>query len=129
MTTVTEREQGVRAAFGLLVVGFLMAAYGFRMYQEPLAMLPGLDGTMIVGPLTFGLAMLHGLSYRNALNVLMPIVAVQAGVCLLHRAAWPAILGVEAIVIGLVGVILYVLSQPAAEAAEATEPARARVTA
>jgi hypothetical protein len=91
---------------GLAIGGALAVGIATRAQPNALALLPGMDGCLTAGVVAFGLALLHGLSYQAALGILAPIAVIQAIGAASTGASVPAVLGVEAVVVGLVGCLL-----------------------
>ncbi|MEM1031773.1 MAG: hypothetical protein AAGN82_15585 [Myxococcota bacterium] len=89
--------------------------YAFLTRRDPLALLPGLDGTLVCGVLALLMLMAAGRTYREAVTALVPIAAVQVAVCTLSRTSLPALLGLEALVVGLVGLALSACANRAAQ--------------
>lgn len=86
--------------------GILGVAYGVLTQPQPFAMLPGMDGALTAGVLGFGLALLHGMRYRDVLRMLIPVVGIQIGGCLVHGESVVAITGLELAVVGVTGVLM-----------------------
>jgi len=68
-----------------------------------MAMLPSLDGCLVVGIVSVLLALLHGLPYRSALVLVLPVVGIQLGACLAAGVSFFPMLGLELLVVGLFG--------------------------
>ena len=108
-------------AIACTVAGIVGLAYGYATQRAPLDLLPGLDGALTCGGLVLLLGIASGRSYRETLTMLIPIAAVQAGSCALSRASMPAVLGLEATIIGIVGIALYLVATWGEEEAAAPE--------
>jgi hypothetical protein len=88
------------------VLGLAAVAHSVVTQREPFAMLPGMDGALTAGLLGFAFAMLHGLRYGDVLRALVPVLGIQIGGCLVHGESVVAIVGLEFLVVGLVGMVL-----------------------
>lgn len=86
----------------LLAVGAISVAVASRQ-DRAFDLVPSMEGCLTAGVVGFALALLAGVAYRRALVLLSPIVAIQAMGALLHNASVPAVIGIEAVVVGLVG--------------------------
>ena len=87
----------------LAASGPVLIAIAFARNPHPFNMLPGMDGAFTCGQLGFVLAMLHGIKFRRALQLMLPIVAIELACCIIHQVSGFAILGVQALLYGLVG--------------------------
>lgn len=108
-------------AIALTVAGVVGLFYGYATHRAPLHLLPGLDGALTVGGLVLLLGIASGRSYRETITMLIPVAAVQAGSCVLSRASMPAVLGLEATVVGVVGIVLYLVATWGEQKAPARE--------
>ncbi|MEM9694599.1 MAG: hypothetical protein AAGA56_18765 [Myxococcota bacterium] len=106
---MTERRVPVRdlvTAAAVTGMGALSVTVGFGMSPEPWAMSAAVEGAMVAGVLGFGLALVHGFSYRATLSLLGPILFLQGFTCWMHKANLFALLGVEIALAGLCGLVL-----------------------
>ncbi|MFO0755011.1 MAG: hypothetical protein U0359_00850 [Byssovorax sp.] len=103
-------------ALALLAGG--VAAVTFASLTNPAALhfVPAMDGCLTVGCVAFLLALLAGVPYRQALGFIVPLVGVQVVATQVHGASVFAVFGIEAMVIGLVGTAMGLLSRPTAPA-------------
>jgi hypothetical protein len=92
-----------KLAMILAGAGPLLIAIAFARNPHPFNMLPGMDGAFTCGQLGFVLAMLHGIKFRRALQLMLPIVAIELACCIIHQVSGFAVLGVQALLYGLVG--------------------------
>ena len=63
--------------------------------------------------------MLHGIRFRRALQLMLPIVAIEMACCIIHNVSGFGVLGVQALLYGLIG--LWVTA-PVRGATERTAP-------
>jgi hypothetical protein len=73
--------------------------------RNAMQMLPGMDGCLTAGVLALLLPLVHGLRYRTALALALPVVVLQLAACRTAGAAFLPILGPELLAYGLLGVI------------------------
>jgi len=102
-----------------LVVASLASAHPFNMS-------PSMQGVLTCGVLGFVLAILHPLPYRQALRVMLPIVAVQLAAFAAHGINIAAAMGIEALVYGVVGLIV---TRPLEASEDVEEPLHGSVQA
>lgn len=112
-------------AIAFTVAGIVGLAYGYATHRAPLDLLPGLDGTLTCGALVLLLGMASGRGYRETITMLIPVAAVQAGSCALSRASMPAVLGLDASIVGIVGIALYLVATWGQEEAAVPQGRRA----
>ena len=93
-------------AAAMTLVGLVGMTYASLTMRQPFAMLPGMDGALTAGVLGFGFALLHGLRYRDVVRMLVPVVGVQIAGCIVHHESIIAIIGLELVVVGGIGVVL-----------------------
>lgn len=70
-----------------------------------------MDGCLTAGCIGFCLALLAGAPFRQALLLLLPIVGVQVVGTQVHHASLLGALGVEALVVGLIGAAIGLLQR------------------
>lgn len=121
----TSLRSSLLTAVLFTVVGAVGLAYAYATRSHPLDLLPGLDGTLVCGGMTLLVGLGSGRSYRETVTMMVPIAAVQAASCALSRASMPAVLGLEALVVGLVGLALYLAATWGQGVAPARESAPA----
>ena len=90
----------------LLVAGGAALAFGVARTPTALAMVPAMDGCLVAGGVALLLALSAGVRYPRALALLLPLVLIQLVGCRVHHASPVAVLGLEAIVVGGIGVLL-----------------------
>jgi hypothetical protein len=88
----------------LATIGIIMMCAAVLTDKQPFAALPGMDGAMTAGTLGFILALLHGLSFRRSLQLMTPIVFVQAVGSTLYQCNIVALIGLELGIYGLIGI-------------------------
>ncbi len=93
-------------ALVLLTAGAASALVASRQSAVAFHFLPSMDGCLTAGCVGFLLALLSGASYRRALFMLLPIVSAQVLGARVHGASLFSVLGIEAMVVGGVGVVL-----------------------
>jgi hypothetical protein len=93
------------ARFGLALVGAGGVALAVTLLRGANAFewQPGVDGVLTMGLLGFVLLMLHGVGFGRALTVMAPILALQIPLFLLNRAPVFALLGLELVFFGAIG--------------------------
>jgi hypothetical protein len=92
-----------KLAMMLAAAGPVLIAIAFARNALPFNMLPGMDGAFTCGQLGFVLAILHGINFRRALQLMLPIVAIELACCIIHNVSGFAVLGVQALLYGLIG--------------------------
>jgi hypothetical protein len=97
--------------------------------RNAMQMLPGMDGSLVAGVLAALLPLLHGLRYRAAVALMLPVIAMQIVACRAGGLAFLPILGPELMVVGIIGMLPLPWREsaaPAAAPAAAASPAEPR---
>lgn len=113
-------------ALALLTAGVVAIAFASRYGRAPFDFLPGMEGCLVAGIVGFGLALLAGASFRQALLMMIPILAAQALGVRVHHASPLAAFGVEALLFGAVGAVLAWRARPAVTQQPSEERVEAR---
>ncbi len=98
-------------ALGLTAGGTASIVLAFTLRAHPFDMSPAMDGVYTCGLLGIVLPLLHGVGWRRALRIAVPIAMVQLA-CFVSRGVMAlAPLGVEALLVGLVGMVVVLLDE------------------
>ena len=108
----------------LLFVGGASLVLGVGRTPNALAMTPAMDGCLVTGGVSLLLALAAGVSYARALALLSPLVLIQLLGCRVHHANPLAVLGLEALVAGGMGVLASAWRRGRGPGMTATQPAR-----
>jgi hypothetical protein len=114
-------------ALSLLVLGLASAAIASRQSAAAFDFIPSMDGCVTAGCVGFVLALASGAPFRQALSMLAPIVGVQLVGARVHNASLLATLGIDALVVGLIGTALALRARPAAPRSPA-QPQKPRLS-
>ncbi len=89
----------------LTAAGGISVVVAFMLRAHPFNLPTAIDGVLTCGLLGFVLAILHGLGYRTALQLIAPIAAIQLIACLRYGITPFGVLGIEALLFGALGVL------------------------
>jgi hypothetical protein len=78
------------------------------------SMTPGMDGALCMGILGFAALILHRVDYRTTLMHLLPVFGIQLGCALLNDVSGFTLVGMQALLFGVVGLLV---SKPSDRAA------------
>jgi hypothetical protein len=106
------QRSDVTIALVLAVAGMLATGMAFATRRDALSIAPALDAELAMTHLGFVLALLHGLPYRRALYILAPAVLLMTVAAARQGESIPALLGVTAIVYGLLGLARAHVAEP-----------------
>ena len=108
-------SKDVRAAVAVTAAGAVAIAYALRSHWNPQDLDPGVEGCLTVVVVGFVMAMLHPLTYRQALKLCAPMVVAEY--LTLRYASGSAtalgMAGIELVIMGFAGVAL-ALREPSA---------------
>jgi hypothetical protein len=102
MTAYGTPRAELRLAGAVWLVGAVALGVGLQMRGDPFRCTIQVEGALQLGVLGLLLAMLHGFSFRDALVVDAPIVAIGLVSVLAHHYN-PALLGVVLLQLGVLG--------------------------
>lgn len=123
MASRDHRTLDLALGLGLLTAGLASILYASRGGPTAFHFVPALDGCLTAGVVAFILALLDGQPFRSAVLLLVPIVAIQSIGTQQHHSSWFAVVGIEAMVFGVIGTLLSLRArhaEPPAEEKKAT---------
>lgn len=87
----------------LLAAGLVLLLLSPLTHRTPFVMRPGTDGALTAGALGCLLALLHGISFRRVLKLMVPIFVLQLVLCLRFGVSPLAFFGSQLVAIAIFG--------------------------
>ncbi len=112
-----DRLNDTTLALVLALLGVVGLVIGFNTTAHPFHISPALDGVLAACQLGFVLALLHGLPYRRVLLTMSPVLGILVIAAQRQHESVAALVGVNLLVFGVVGLGVAMLLEPRAKVA------------
>ena len=93
-------------ALTLTLVGVAAVVFAIAHRWNPQELMPGIEGCLTAGVVGFIMALLHPVSYGNAVVIVAPIVAVEYVATAAAGGPAVGVVGIQLAFMGLLGLVL-----------------------